>query len=84
MDTYTKVVLTVIAVALSVIALRGFHPVSPAQAADTLECEVKGPMEIRGSITIEDFRDKLEVEVEQGYAEAGSSTSSPLYVKDVD
>lgn len=84
MDTYTKAVLTVIAIALSVIALRGLQPIAPAHAADSIECEVRGPMEIKGSITIEDFRDKLEVEVEQGYAEAGSSSSSPLYVKDVD
>ncbi len=84
MDTYTKLVLTVIAAALCAIALRGLEPIPPAHAADTMECEVKGPMEIRGSITIEDFRDKLEVEVEQGYAEAGSSSSSPVYVKQVD
>ena len=84
MDTYTKLVLTVIALALCVIAFRGFEPIAPAHAADSIECEVKGPMEIKGSIAIRSFDDNLDVEIEQAYNEAGSSSGSPLYVKEID
>jgi hypothetical protein len=82
MDNYTKLILTVIAVALCVIAVRGLNPVPVAHASSDLECTVDGPMEIKGSISISSFGDDLEIK--QGYSTPGSSSSSPVYTKIVD
>lgn len=82
MDKTTKLILAVIAAALCVIAVRGLNPVPPAYASSDLECTVQGPMEIKGSISISNFGDDLEIK--QGYAQPGSSSSSPVYTKIVD
>ena len=78
MDRYTRFLLTVIAIALTVIAARGISPVAPAYAADTIECRFDGPL------TIGDFRDQLDVRVEQKSYQPGSSSGNPLYVRTVD
>ena len=77
-DVYTKVVLTLIAASLLVIAGRGVgSPVAPAFAGDTIDCRISGP------IKIEDFRDTLEVKVEHSYSTPGHSSGTPIYVKSV-
>jgi hypothetical protein len=77
-DLYTKVVLTVIAASLLVIALRGtVSPVAPAFAGDSIECRFAGPLKIS------DFSDTLEVKVEHSYSTPGHSSGSPMYVKTV-
>ena len=85
MDTYTRVVLTIIAAALVVIALRGGGaPLLPnAHAAERLDCRIEGPVEIKG---LSDLRIRIAdaVEVKQSHSEAGSSASYPVYVKSVD
>lgn len=85
MDTYTRFVLTVIAVALVVIALRGVGaPVIPsAHAAERLDCRIEGAVEIK---SMPDVRVRISdpVEIKQGYSEAGSSSSYPVYVKTVE
>jgi len=85
-DPYLRAVLTVIALALVVIATRGQLLETPAHAAEDVRCRVEGPLEIRS------FSDKLEVkivdkvrvEVEPAFATAGTSSGSPVYVKKVD
>jgi len=85
-DRYTRAVLTVIAAALVVIATRGQILETPAHAADEIRCTVEGPIEIKS------FGDDLEVkvgnevkvEIDQAYSSAGSSSSSPLYIKATD
>lgn len=72
-DTYTRILLTVIAVALCVIALRGTSPVPAAHAAEVMECRFSGPLEIS--------RINGKVQLEAAHGEAGSSSSYPLYVK---
>ena len=84
MDTYTKVVLTVIAAALVTIALRGVSPIPEAHAADRLDCRIDGPVEVRGFPDTFRVRITDSVEIKQGFSEAGSSSSSPLYVRSVD
>ncbi len=75
-DTYTRFVLTIIALALVVIAARGLpSPVSVAHATDVVPCRIDGPLEIRG------IGGQVKVELEQAYGEPGSSSSNPLYVK---
>ena len=86
MDTYTRVVLTVIAAALTVIAFRGVDPISLAHAAEEIECR------FNGGVTVSDFRDSLDVdiddtvtvEVKQAFSQPGSNSSSPLYIQVVD
>ncbi len=84
MDTYTRIILTVIAAALVLIALRGSNEViTPAHAAEDISCSFSNALEIS------DFRDKLnvaieeplEVEVKQSFGHAGSSSGSPFYIK---
>lgn len=72
-DRYTKVVLTVIAVALVGIALRGSVPV--AQAAEDVRCTVEGPLDVR----VRAFDD--DIELKWGFSQPGSSSSSPLHVR---
>jgi hypothetical protein len=75
-DPYTRVVLTVIAVALSVIALRGLPlPIPDAQAAETIECRFSD------AVRIESFRDALTVKLDAQYDQPGVSSGRPLYVK---
>ncbi|MCO4773541.1 MAG: hypothetical protein KDA24_26140 [Deltaproteobacteria bacterium] len=83
MDTYTRVVLTVIAAALVIIALRGVSPIPNAYAGDRLDCRIDGPIEVKG---LQDLRVTIRdtVEVKQAFSEAGSSSSSPVYIKSVD
>ena len=69
-DTYTRFVLTIIALSLGVIALRG-AAFTPAYATDTLDCRM----------TISSFREELKVKIEQVYGQPGSSSTRPLHVK---
>jgi hypothetical protein len=81
-DRYTRAVLTVIAAALVIIAARGQFE-SVAYAADDIKCTVEGPIEIRSfgdDLTVK-IANKIKVEVDQAYASAGSSSSSPLHIK---
>ena len=81
MDTYTKTLLTIIALALVTIALRGIvDPIQPAWAGD-MSCTIEGPLEIK---EIRGFGDRLRVEIEQGFNQPGSSSGSPLYIKNTD
>ena len=87
MDLYTRAVLTLIAFALCVIAFRGvFEPVPPAHAAEEVECRFAGPLEIsdfRDTLDV-DIDDTVQVEVKQGFAQPGSSSSQPMYIKVVE
>ena len=84
-DAYTRAVLTVIAAALVVIALRGLgSPIATAHAGETLDCRVSGQVEIRGPVRIESIGGSSKVQIEQAYGEAGSSSGNPLYVKNLD
>ena len=78
-DAYTKAVLSLIAVSLALLAARAW--VEPAWA-QSMECRIDGPIEIR------DFADTLEVRVTSpleirpySASEPGSSSAWPLYVK---
>jgi hypothetical protein len=76
LDMYTKTVLTIIALSLMMIALRGPSGlIAPAYAFEKIECRLDGPIKI-GS-----FDDHLEVKVSQDFSEAGTSSSRPLYVQ---
>jgi len=85
-DRYSRAVLTVIAVALVVIATRGQLLEVSAYAADEVRCRVEGPIEIRsfGDDLDVKFSDKIRVEVEHAFATAGTSSGSPLYIKSTD
>ena len=72
-DRVSRASLVVIALSLAVMAGRSLTPT--AQAADTMQCEFKGPLTIRS------FDDKLQVVVESAYSAPGSSSSSPMYVQ---
>ncbi len=81
-DRYTRAVLTVIAIALVVIATRG-QLETTAHAADEIRCRVEGPIEIKSfgdDLTVK-LSDQLKVEVESAFSSPGSSSSSPLHVK---
>jgi hypothetical protein len=85
MDTYTRIVLTVIAAALVVIALQGFgSPIPVAHAADRLDCRIDGPIEVKGLTDELRIRIGSPVEIKQSHSEAGSSSSYPLYIKSTD
>ncbi len=72
-DNYTRFLLTVIAGALVILALRPAIP--EAHAADTLRCTVEGPMQIKG------IDGTLQVQVEPKYGAPGSSSSNRLYIQ---
>lgn len=72
-DRITQLLLGVIALALTIIALRPAIPV--AHAADTMRCTIDGPL------VVSDFRDTLKVEVSSAFSAPGSNSSSPLYVQ---
>ena len=73
-DRYTRTVLTIIAAALVVIALRGLNPIPPAWAAETMDCRVSGEIEIKR------FSDDLKVQVDD-FNFPGGSSSRPMYMK---
>ncbi|MBW1880464.1 MAG: hypothetical protein JRI25_11000 [Deltaproteobacteria bacterium] len=84
-DAYTRFLLTVIAIALAVIAVRGISP-QPAWATDRLECRLEGPVEIRSfsdelDVRLRDVAEPIEVKVSHAFAEPGTSTGNPLYVQ---
>ena len=74
-DPWTKACLTVIALALLVIALRPIVPVAHAQEGP-MKCEITG-----GTLDIGKFDDELRVKVEAAFGSPGSSRSQPHYVK---
>ena len=81
MDAYTRAVLSVIAVALSLLAARAW--VEPAWAQST-ECRVTLPSDVRiggtVQVDIEDWPDPLQIQPYSS-SSAGSSSTWPLYVK---
>ena len=70
MDRTSKLLLALVALGLFANALR-----PEAHAADTVPCRVEGPIDIR----ITSIQD--DIEVEWGFSQPGSSSSSPMYVK---
>ena len=84
-DRYTRTVLTVIAIALVVIAFRDVVE-TPAYAATDIECRVEGPIEVKSfndDLTVK-ISDQIKVEVEQAFSAPGTSSSSPLHIKAAD
>lgn len=79
-DPVVRVLLAVIAVALTVLALRS---VPVAQAVDAVECRVEGPIQIRGpvEVRITDLPSSIQVETTPRYGSAGSSSGNPLYIR---
>ena len=83
-DRYTRFILTVIAFALVAIAIRGSSPITPAHAAETIECRFSGGVEISRfsdtlNVEIRKIDDEIELEDQRG-----GSSGSPIYVKSVD
>jgi len=76
MDRTTKFLIA--AVAAGLFANAASNLVATAHAADMVECKVVGPMEVKVT-SIDD-----ELEIAWDYGTAGSSSSSPLYVKGAD
>lgn len=88
-DWYSRLMLTVIAGSLAVLALgRVKNPVPAAYAADSIECRFSGPLEIRDiggtvDVRIRSIDDDIKVEASQAYSQPGTSSSRPLYVQQV-
>ena len=77
-DTYSRIVLTVIAAALVALAVQRADTVVPAaHAAETIECRFSNPLEIRR------IEGTVAVEVKQGFSQPGTNSSYPLYVQTV-
>ncbi len=75
-DRYTQTVLTVIALSLATIALRGGDGLVPsAHAADTQSVRIERAIEI-GRLP-----EPIQVEIKQAFSQPGTSSSSPVYVK---
>ena len=84
-DRYSRFMLTVIALSLAVIAVKGLgSPVSVAHAADRLDCRIDGPIEIRSIGEIRSIRGEVDVEIKQAHAQPGTSSSYPVHVRQVD
>ena len=75
MDRTTKLLLGAVALGIFANALQPL--VTTAIAGDSMTCKVEGPIEVRIA-TISD-----EVELEWGFSQPGSSSSSPLFVRSV-
>lgn len=73
MDRTSKVLLALIALGLFANAARDWVPV--ARAADPTVCRIEGPIEVKISSIGDDL------EVKWGFSQPGSSSSSPLYVR---
>lgn len=83
-DPYARVLLTVIAVALALIAAHQWL-MPTALATDTMSCRIEGPIEVRSfgddlDVTLRGTP-QLEVEIDWDYSAPGHSSSSPLYIK---
>lgn len=76
MDRTTKFLMAAIAAGLFANAFSNLVPV--ARAADSLECKVSGPMEVKVT-SIDD-----ELEITWDYSAPGANSASPMYVKAVD
>jgi hypothetical protein len=85
-DPYLRALLTVIAMALVVIASRGSFLETPAYAGDDIRCTVEGPIEIKSFSDTLDVKiaDKVRVEVDQAYASPGTSSGNPVYIRTAD
>lgn len=77
-DRTSRVFLGIIALSLATIALRGSSPVPAAHAADTMECVIKGPLEIRS------IGGEVKVKMEQAYGTPGSSSGYPMHIRTSD
>ncbi len=76
-DRTTKLLLAAVAAGLFLNAAAALVPV--AHAADTT-CRIEGPIEVRPiEVRITEVRDA--VPLEWGFSQPGSSSSSPLYVR---
>ncbi|MCA9489189.1 MAG: hypothetical protein KC621_04685 [Myxococcales bacterium] len=81
-DRTTKLLLAAIALGLFADAAGRFMPVA---LADTTSCRIDGPVEVRITdsrpieVRLSDIGEA--VKVEWGFSQPGSSSSSPLYVR---
>ena len=87
-DPYTRLLLTVIAISLAIIAVRGVSPIPAAFAGEVMECKFSGGLEVSRfsdtlDIRVTRFDSDLDVEVKSGFSQPGTSASSPIYVQDV-
>ena len=88
-DWYSRIMLTMIAVSLAVIAFGQLqNPVPAAHAADTMECRFSGPLQIRDiggtvDVRIRSIDDDIKVEATQAFSQPGTSSSRPLYIQQV-
>jgi poly-beta-hydroxyalkanoate depolymerase len=88
-DWYVRMMLTVIAVSLAVIATGQLNnPVPAAYAADSIECRFSGPLEIRDiggtvDVRIRSIDDDMKIETSHAFSQPGTSSSYPVYVRQV-
>lgn len=88
-DWYVRMMLTVIAASLAVIAAGQVkNPVSAAYAADSIECRFSGPLEIRDiggtvDVRIRSIDDDMKVETSHAFSQPGTSSSHPVYIRQV-
>ena len=60
-DRFSRLLLTVIALSLAVIAVRGIIPDALAAAGDPMKCEIVGTVNIGGKIAIDTFSTPITV-----------------------
>jgi hypothetical protein len=88
-DWYARMLLTVIALSLAVIAVGQVrNPIPVAHAADSIECRFSGPLEIRDiggtvDVRIRSIDDDMKVETSHAFSQPGTSSSHPVYIRQV-